>query len=214
MPFLDTTITVKPNGKYITELYIKPMSACIILHAESAQPWKTKRAVLHSQIRRAIRLSSDQDARPRSINRIKELFSNNGYNNKTINKAVHTCTTRRLQTKRNSAPVTRMVLPFIDDKLASSVRAVIWGSDIEDNIGVTWTNGNTIRRQLVQSALKPPPCPGGPRCHACAAGLQGRCHSSGVVYQLTCTLCTLKKISTGVLAFNPKKCSIDIAEYM
>ena len=53
IPFLDTTITVKPNGKYITELYIKPTSAGIILHAESAQPWKTKRAVLHSQIRRS-----------------------------------------------------------------------------------------------------------------------------------------------------------------
>ena len=41
----------------------------------------------------------------------------------------------------------------------------------------------------MRSALKPPSCPGGARCNACAAGLQGRCHSSGVVYQLTCALC-------------------------
>ena len=67
IPFLDTKITVEPTARYTTELYIKPMSAGIILHADSAQPWKTKRAVLHSQIRRAIKLSSDSNACHRSL---------------------------------------------------------------------------------------------------------------------------------------------------
>ena len=188
IPFLDTTLTIKPDGQYATELYTKPMSAGIIIHAESAQPWKTKRAVLHSQIRRAIRLSSDDEARERSIDRIKKLFTNNGYSKTTINRAISTCTTQTRQAKRNKAPVTRMVLPFIDDQLARSVGAIIRGSDLED-LGCTWSNGNTVKRQLVRSALKPPPCPGGTRCHACSAGLNGRCHTAGVVYQLTCTRC-------------------------
>ena len=188
IPFLDTEITVEPNGKYTTELYMKPTSAGIILHAESAQPWTTKRATLHSQIRRAIRLSSNAEARTRSIIRVKDLFSNNGYNNKTINKAVNTCTNQRPQTQRKKKEVTRMILPFIDDHLAGAVKAVVRGSDHQD-LGLTWTNNNTIRHQLVRSALKPPVCPGGARCHACAAGLQGRCHTTGVVYQLTCSLC-------------------------
>lgn len=190
IPFLDSKITVEPSGKYTTELYIKPTSAGIILHAESAQPWKTKKGVLHSQIRRAIQLSSDEHARTRSISRIKELFLNNGYSSRTINEAVNTCMTRRRQSNatRQRSEVTRMVLPFISDQLSSAVAAAIRGSG-QLGVGVTWTNDNTIRRHLVRSALKPPACPGGRRCHACAAGLQGRCHSSGVVYELTCALC-------------------------
>ena len=199
IPFLDTKITVEPNGKYTTELYIKPTSSGIILHADSAQPWKTKRAVLHSQTRRAIRLSSDEDARARSIQRIRELFSSNGYNDKINGRTIATCTTRtrhdparhdptnRTRT-RFKKPTTRTILPFIDDKLTTTVEAVIRGSDLPE-LGVTWTNDCTIKSQLVRSALKPPACPGGARCHACIAGLSGRCHTSGVVYQLTCTLC-------------------------
>ena len=188
IPFLDTKLTVEPTGRYTTELYIKPLSAGIIMHANSAQPWKAKRAVLYSQIQRAIRLSSSQDACQRSIERIKELFSNNGYNTKTINNAIDSC--KNQGNRRNAAKTsrTRMILPFIDDKLAGTVQAVIRGSG-PGGLGVTWTNDNTIKRLLVRSALKPPPCPGGARCHACAAGLQGRCHTSGVVYQLWHVLC-------------------------
>ena len=189
LPFLDTKITVEPSGKYTTELYIKPMSAGIILHADSAQPWKTKRAVLHSQIRRAINLSSDDNACQRSIQTVKELFSNNGYSTKTINKAIEHCrSTTRTRSRAYKTPAARLVLPFIDDQLANSVQAVIRRSGQPD-LGIAWSNKNTIKRQLVRSALKPPPCPGGPRCYSCAAGLKGRCHSSGVVYQLTCDLC-------------------------
>ena len=43
--FLDTTIRVQPNRSFSTELYIKPTSAGIIMHFESAQPITTKRAV-------------------------------------------------------------------------------------------------------------------------------------------------------------------------
>ena len=35
IPFLDTRITVEPTGKYTTELFIKPMSAGIILLSDS-----------------------------------------------------------------------------------------------------------------------------------------------------------------------------------
>ena len=187
LPFLDTKITVEPSGKYTTELYMKPMSSGIILHAESAQPWKVKKALVQSQIQRAIRLSSDTEAQQRSIASVKQLLTDNGYPQKAIDNAVSACTTRRPQT-RSKKPVTRLVLPYIDDQLTSAVQAVVRGSDLQD-LGVAWRNGCTIRGQLVRSALKPPSCPGGARCHACAAGLQGRCHTSGVVYQLTCTLC-------------------------
>ena len=48
LSFLDTMITVNPDGTYTTELFIKPMAAPIILHYESAHPLKTKRGALIS----------------------------------------------------------------------------------------------------------------------------------------------------------------------
>ena len=144
---------------------------------------------MYSQIRRAIKLSSDEDACQRSIAKIKELFANNGYSMKTIDRALFHCKTSSAPQKRISRqPATRIVLPFIDDQLARKVHAVVRGSG-ERDLGLSWKNGNTLKHHLVKSALKPPPCPGGARCHACAAGLRGRCHTSGVVYRLTCTLC-------------------------
>ncbi|KAF0306495.1 uncharacterized protein FJT64_022014 [Amphibalanus amphitrite] len=99
---------------------------CRFVKSESAQPWKTKRAVLQSQIRRAIKLSSDDNARHRSINKTRELFANNGYNVKTINKAVDQCmNTTRARTRRPNASAVRMVLPFVDDELANAVHGIV-----------------------------------------------------------------------------------------
>ena len=51
-------------------------------------------------------------------------------------------------------------------------------------------NQNTLKRHLVRSALKDPPCPSGRQhCHACQAGLRGKCHTKNVVYELKCSLC-------------------------
>ena len=49
IPFLDTIITVRPDGHYYTELYIKPVAASIIVPFDSAQPFKLKKAVAKSQ---------------------------------------------------------------------------------------------------------------------------------------------------------------------
>ena len=187
IPFLDTKITVEPTGKYTTELYIKPTSSGIILHANSAQPWRTKRAVLESQVTRAIKLSSDEKAKDRSIGLIQNLFTTNGYSKKTINKTVHRVLNRAPRPGRKSTSSARIVLPFIDDKLTSTIQGIV--RNTWPDLGIAWSNTNTIRRNLVRSALTPPPCPGGKRCHACAAGIGGKCPTKSVIYELRCTLC-------------------------
>ena len=50
IPFLDTLLTVQAPGAYTTELYIKPMTAPIILHFQSSHPMQTKRSLIHSQL--------------------------------------------------------------------------------------------------------------------------------------------------------------------
>ena len=77
--FLDTLITVKESGSYLTELYMKPMAAPIILHFTSNHPMQMKRSVLRSQSLRAIRLGSDTAAQKRGLKKIEVLFLENGF---------------------------------------------------------------------------------------------------------------------------------------
>ena len=58
-------LTVRANGSYSTELYMKPMTAPIIMHFRSAHSIGTKKGILKSQIKRAVKLSSDIEARKR-----------------------------------------------------------------------------------------------------------------------------------------------------
>ena len=191
--FLDTSISVKPDGNYTTELYIKPTSAGIIMHYESAQPASTKRAVLKSQIQRAIQLSSNEAAQHRSINLISQLFANNGYPRHAIKSAVWRAlhpTRPENRKKKNDVTRIRIFLPYINDKVAHTINGIIKNSGLD--LRPAWTNNNTIRQRLVRSALEPPPCPGGGRaCNTCAAGLAGRCHTANAVYKITCCLCNI-----------------------
>ena len=102
LSFLDTMITIHPNGGYTTELFIKPMAAPIILHYESAHPMKTKFGILTSQTKRAIRVSSSPDSTTRSLDKIKSLFLENGYPEHIIDKRFRTCLkqTGRYQKKK------------------------------------------------------------------------------------------------------------------
>ena len=192
LPFLDTVITVNSNGSYSTELYFKPMAAPIILHYDSAHPVKTKTSVLISQLKRAVRLSSTQAAKERSLNKIRDLFLRNGYPKRLIDKHIHQIGQNNNSNKRpknkNSQNETYMKLPFIDDDLARKIASATRASGL--SMRVAWTNKQTLRNTLVRSALEPTPCPSGSRrCHACHAGLQQVCHTKNVVYELECGLC-------------------------
>ena len=46
MPFLDVLLTLHANGTYSTELYMKPMTAPIILHYRSCHSMSTKKGLI------------------------------------------------------------------------------------------------------------------------------------------------------------------------
>jgi hypothetical protein len=79
IPFLDTLISVRPDGHYTTQLYVKPVAAPIILPYDSAQPFKMKKAVAKSQFLRALKVSSDHASAKRSTDMTHALFRANGY---------------------------------------------------------------------------------------------------------------------------------------
>ena len=194
IPFLDTIISVRPDGQYTTQLYIKPIAASIILPYDSAQPFKMKRAVVKSQFLRALKVSSDQVSAKHSMDMIHALFRSNGYPPKWLNGVARQATQQhnnrhsRRTTKRSLKDRIYVTLPFIDDTLTRRVDAVL--RSINPNLTASWKNSNTIQKRLVHSALEPPPCRAGKRsCRTCDSGLTGRCTTKNVVYQIKCIIC-------------------------
>ena len=197
LPFLDTLMTVHPNGYYSTQLYIKPVAASLILPFDSAQPYKMKRAVAKSQFLRAIRVSSDPTSAKRSTNMIFSLFRANGYPARWLNGVARQAT---LQHRNANATQTRprpprkdrvyVSLPFINDSLTRKVDAAL--KSVHPSLTASWKNPNTVSKRLVRSALEPPPCRAGNKsCRTCSSGLAGRCGTKNVVYQVTCVLCAV-----------------------
>ena len=185
-------LTVHRDGTYTTELFIKPMAAPIMLHYQSAHPMKTKRGILISQTKRAIRVSSSPEARNRSLQKIKDLFLHNGYPVNMIDKIFRN-NLRPSRPRRNhhkdteQGPVTYMKLPYVNEMICHRVNGIIRASKM--NIRVAWQSGPTLKSKLVRSALEPPTCRGKTRCHACPTGLSGKCHTKNVVYKISCKNC-------------------------
>jgi len=205
IPFLDTLIRVHPDGRYNTQLYIKPVAASIILPFDSAQPFKMKKSVAKSQFLRALKVSSDPVSAKRSTDMIHALFRENGYPSRWLNGVArqamsqHSGVARHdvLHHNRNTNKTPHrpprkdriyVTLPFINDTLTRRVDAAL--KSVNPNLTASWKNDNSIAKRLVHSALEPPPCRAGRRfCRTCDSGLSGRCTTKNVVYQITCVRC-------------------------
>ena len=134
LAFLDTLITVRPSGTYTTELYFKPMTAPIILHYSSAHPMSTKKAVLNAEVQRAIRVSSDQQTRERSLSAVTQLFVDNGYPLNIIKRTITNNThrtnayTRKPKKDNNTSAQIFMRLPYINETIVRRANGILRGA--------------------------------------------------------------------------------------
>ena len=56
---------------------------------------------------------------------------------------------------------------------------------------MAWKCTDTLKTKLIKSDFSRPECPSGRRtCNACSSGVEGKCTISGVVYCVTCNLCS------------------------
>ena len=104
IPFLDTVITVRPDGHFSTELFIKPAAASIILPFDSAQPFKLKKAVAKSQFLRALKVSSDPTSSKRSTDKIYSLFRSNGYPSRWLDRVVQQAVRQHTSRRSDKTP--------------------------------------------------------------------------------------------------------------
>ena len=179
------------------------MAAPIIMPYSSAHPAQMKKSVLKAQLKRAVRLSSDETTRARSITKVTELFTTNGYPKRLVRASAaqvvreaqrpqHTNSPQPDQNRRRRGDNTFISLPYIDDSLAHKIQGTVRASGLP--LQVAWKNDQSLKMCMVRSALDPPPCPGGGRkCATCTNGLGGRCHTKNVVYEIACELCEEKK---------------------
>ena len=161
IPMLDVLLTVTKQDsrcKLTTELFIKPNNAGIILHYKSAHPKETKVNMVRSQFQRAIRLSSDEQARERSLGKIDDLLKKNGYPMQLVAriKRETLMTGRQHPFRRDGGQVRRgrrsrpgtedriyLTLPYVDETILCKVKKVVKKSKFNVNLG--WYAPNTLK---------------------------------------------------------------------
>ena len=201
VPFLDTLVTVETCGnvtKLETELYIKPTNSGIILHSTSAHPKDTKHNIFRNMFHRAYNNSSSQQKEGRSINKIWNLLSENGYSSKLLKKLlreVQRARARRGRGERGRGEGHRergldsadgfLTLPYIDEQLLRKVKHIVRKSKLR--VRIAWKNDNKLKATLVRSSICKPSCPGGRKCHLCMTDFKGDCTQKNIVYEIRCT---------------------------
>ena len=213
IPFLDTRLSVDKDSKYSTELFIKPSHSGIIIHHSSAQPMTTKKAVIRNEFKRANKLSSNEETKTRSCDKIQNAFEKNGYPKQMIRRIRrevsgqhqhqqqqrhqqqrhqhhhHRRNIHLQQRQTRKDPDGYLSLPYVDEALCAKVNGVALKSSL--SIAVAWRSRDTLKSKLVRSDISQPECPSGRRtCNACSSGVSGRCTMAGVVYCVTCNMCT------------------------
>ena len=147
----------------------------------------------NAEIQRAIRVSSDQPTKERSLCTVKQLFMANGYPLDIIQRTIKNNPEKDMyrhhkDKKDKNTNKIFMRLPYIDENIVRRVNGILRGSKAP--IKPVWINYNSLQNKLISSPLTRPPCPSGnKRCHTCDNGLQGRCNIKNVVYKITCKQC-------------------------
>ena len=82
--FLDTTVTITPNGTIKTSLYQKPTDRHAFLHNKSYHPSSTKRSLPYSQALRLKRICTSEEDYYSATESLKEQFKARGYKDTDI----------------------------------------------------------------------------------------------------------------------------------
>ena len=121
LPFLDVLIQKEVDlGKFSTSVYRKPTHTDRYLPWDSCHPRKTRIGVLKTLIIRGMRVCSSDEILRRELDRLRLIFSLNGYPSRTVNGVIRE--TVKNYMNRSSQSITSedederkifMVIPFI-----------------------------------------------------------------------------------------------------
>ena len=171
------------------------MASPIIIHFTSASAYAGQKTLfLHSELLRAKRTGSDDDAVERGIDKVTNIFLSNGYPRRIIKRAIfkakHTDQMNKNQTKEHSEPKTLHSFLYPSSMTISPAKSTLKLAP-RDFLSESLGKGDKQSRVCSFSRRLPQQtCPSGSRtCNACEAGVEGKCTTKNVVYEIKCTLC-------------------------
>lgn len=123
--FLDMSLHRKNDGSIETTWYQKSISSGRYLHFEAHNPMTHKRNVAMALTDRAIALTNPNE-RPKSINKVKELLSGNGYPEKFVSNVIKSRVDRfynngKPKNIQKNRFITAPYIPGLSEKLKKSL---------------------------------------------------------------------------------------------
>ncbi|KAK6726235.1 hypothetical protein RB195_004512 [Necator americanus] len=186
LPFLNVQVHLC-RGNWKTKWYRKPSCKNILIHYQSAHPWRTKKSVIENMFKTAATVSSEAQGRIVSINMANRIAQSNGYPAKVSHSNRSHATERRCHRVEQATKIP-FCLPFISDDMSNAVRASLRQAGLQDSVRVVDIPPVNLKQQLVRNRAYDRLCET-PNCIVCPNGRQGDCVVSGVIYLITCQLC-------------------------
>ncbi|KAK6734614.1 hypothetical protein RB195_018044 [Necator americanus] len=186
LPFLNVQVHLC-RGNWKTKWYRKPSCKNILIHYQSAHPWRTKKSVIENMFKTAATVSSEAQGRIASINMANRIAQSNGYPAKVSHSNRSHATEQRCHRVEQATKIP-FCLPFISDDMSNAVRASLRQAGLQDSVRVVDIPPVNLKQQLVRNHAYDRLCET-PNCIVCPNGRQGDCVVSGVIYLITCQLC-------------------------
>ena len=180
LPFLDTLVSLQPDGTFAYSLFAKPIHSGYTLPSCSHVPYSQKFGVMVHEFRRAIRCSSSDGLKEQSIQFIRQRFLNNGYRDPMIFKAIARAHRPPGRLLHNREQPIYVKVPFVDERSAVEMRKLARKTNLP--IQLSFSNPKPLSLQLRKP--QKPPCP-----NTCLCDNRGLCLKKNTVYCVHCGLC-------------------------
>uniref|UniRef100_A0A7I4YY43 Reverse transcriptase domain-containing protein n=1 Tax=Haemonchus contortus TaxID=6289 RepID=A0A7I4YY43_HAECO len=134
LPFLNTQVRLE-GGFYRTKWYRKPSSKNILVHFNSAHPFKTKRAFTSNMFKTATMVSSGRLEKTESMELARTIALSNGY-------PVAPKNSYGLYKKEQCGPVidsldeVAFCIPYISDAVSCEIRSALHRCGLKDMVRV------------------------------------------------------------------------------
>ncbi|XGW05005.1 hypothetical protein V3C99_015857 [Haemonchus contortus] len=186
LPFLNTQVRLE-GGFYHTKWYRKPSSKNILVHFNSAHPFKTKRAITSNMFKTATLVSSGRQEKIESMELARTIALSNGYPPAPKN-SCGSCKKEQRGPVIDSLDKVAFCMPYISDGVSCEIRAALHRCGLKDMVRVVEIPPENLKQRLVRNRCYDRICLT-PNCVICPNGQEGDCMTPGVIYLITCDLC-------------------------
>jgi hypothetical protein len=149
--FLDLTL-IKQKDCFKFNIYRKPTTTNITIHADSYHPWSQKMAAYNAFVHRLLNIPLDKEDFIKEIDTIKSIAITNGYRSTIIDKLID----KHRRKKNLGTNIPRHDKKFISVEYTNLIPQIIKNQLKKYNITVTFRTNNNIQNVLQTKRNKNP----------------------------------------------------------